>query len=339
MIDRDRAAFWFSIAGVALPLAALALAASAYARDTSPRVADRLLLATGVFAVIGIACAVVGLVAQVRHPRIKFRTHANNQGAEAHLSLFRRDGQMIHDSRCRITRRRWHRSVRHSQPEDARLGGVRPTFAYPADFESRYIDGVLGKGRYAVRWETRVRNDKTGLMEWKQVARGRFRITDDLQAAAERLRGRGTWMAGSEVRADGARLRLRRRELPIAMFQCEVRKRHGDGSLGEAFVGHDDGNQAGEVALEFPTEFRREVGQTRRPVPGGGVQIDRQYEDATVEPGDYEVLWKAVWHVNSGTFDPDHEITMDDFRREAEVAQHRFHIEVRPAPGDGLSPG
>lgn len=292
-MDRDRSGVWFSVAGVALSLAALALGASAYVRDTSPRVADRLLLATGAFAVVGVACTIVGVVARVRHPRVKFQTHAVDQGAEAHVSLFRGDGQMINDSRCRITRRRWHRSVRHSQPEDARLGSARPTFAYPADFESRYIDGVLGKGRYAVVWETRVRNDKTGLMEWKRVARGRFRVTDELQAAAQRLRERGTWMAGSEVREDGARLWLRRRELPIAMFQCEVRMRHRDGSLGEAYVGHDDGNQAREVALEFPDEFRREVAQTRRLTPGAGIQIDRQYENATGEPGNYEVLWKA----------------------------------------------
>jgi len=61
-------------------------------------------------------------------------------------------------------------------------------------------------------------------------------------------------------------------------------------------------------------------------MPGGGVQIDSEYEDASGEPGEYEVLWKAVWYVTGGTFDPDHEVTPDDFRREAEVAQHRFQI-------------
>lgn len=56
------------------------------------------------------------------------------------------------------------------------------------------------------------------------------------------------------------------------------------------------------VSLDFPAEFRREIGQTRRLLPGGGVQVDPHYEYPAGEPGDYEVLWKAVWFVTSGTF-------------------------------------
>ncbi len=316
-MDRDRSTLWFSITGVALPLAAIAVAVSGALRDKHPRLADQLLLATGVLAAVGIACAVVGIVARVRHPRIKFRTHAEDQGPEARLSLFRKDGEFIHDSRCRITRRRWHRTVRHARPEHDPLGSVRPTFTYSADFESLLIDGVLGKGRHAVVWETRLRNRKTGLMEWRRVARGRFRVTDELRAAAERLRERGTWTAGSETRAGGARLSLTRQESPIGMVKCEVRRRLEDGSRGDAYVCDGDGEGAGEVALEFPAEFLR---QLDRRTPGWTPAGEAG------DPGNYEVLWKVVWFVSSGTFAADHEVTASDFRREGKVAQHRFQI-------------
>lgn len=325
-MDRDRSAIWFAMTGVVFPLAALTLGLSSSMRDNHAGAADQLLIATTVLAAVGIVCAVVAVVTRVRHPRIRFRTLVEDRGEEASMSLFRRDGQSIHDSRCRMARRRLHRVVRHSRPDHDAVGGVRPTFLYPNDFESIFIDGVLGKGRYAIVWETRLRNRRSGLMEWTRVARGRFHMTDDLHAAAERLRDRGTWLSGNEPRPSGARLWLTRRELPIGMTQCEVRRRHEDGTLGDAYAGHVSGDGSGEVALAFPDEFRREVGQTRHLTQGGGVQIDPQYENAIGEPGSYEVVWKAVWYVSGGTFEPDHEVTPEDFRREREVSQHRFQI-------------
>ena len=323
-MERDRSTVWFSIAGAALALAALALTQSGNVRETNPGAAARWVAAAWGLAGAGVAFVIVGLVTHFRRPKIKFQTAVEDKGDEAGLSLFRSDGGAIDGARCRITK--WRRTVRECRPERKPIGSGRVTFAYPGDFESIVIDGVLDKGRHAVVWEARVRNRRTGLMERKRVARARFRITDDLRAAAQRLRERGTWLAGSDTRAGGARLSLTRRELPIRMVQCEVRRRHEDGSLGHAYVGHTDGAGAGEVALEFPGEFRREVGQTRRLMPGGGVQIDSQYEYPAGEPGDYEVLWKAVWFVTGGTFAADYEPTPDDFRREAEVAQHRFRI-------------
>jgi hypothetical protein len=57
---------------------------------------------------------------------------------------------------------------------------------------------------------------------------------------------------------------------------------------------------------------------------------ERDIERPSGEAGEYEVNWKAVGYVQGGTFALDHEIRMNDFRREFEVARDRFTI----APGD-----
>ncbi len=224
-MERDRSAVWFTIAGVSLALAGLALTQSGNVRETNPGAADQWVLVAWGLAGAGVAFVIVGLVTHFRRPRIKFRTAIDDKGDEAQLSLFRSDGGPIDGARCRITK--WRRTVREYRPDRKPIGSVRMT---QATFESILIDGVLDKGRHAVVWEARARNRRTGLMERKGVARARFHITDDLVASAQELRERGTWLAGSVgTFSGGMRLSLTRRDAPIRMVQCEVRRRREDG--------------------------------------------------------------------------------------------------------------
>src|SRR6266545_7395402 len=127
-MERDRSAVWFTIAGVSLALAGLALTQSGNVRETNPGAADQWVLVAWGLAGAGVAFVIVGLVTHFRRPRIKFRTAIDDKGDEAQLSLFRSDGGPIDGARCRITK--WRRTVR---PDRKPIGSVRVTFAYPGD--------------------------------------------------------------------------------------------------------------------------------------------------------------------------------------------------------------
>jgi len=60
--------------------------------------------------------------------------------------------------------------------------------------------------------------------------------------------------------------------------------------------------------------------------PGGFTAIESRYAYPPSVPGHYDVLWRAVWYVTWGTFEADYTPTVEDFRREAEIAQDRFTI-------------
>ena len=337
-MKRDSAGLWFTLAGISLAFAGLALTQSWGVRTsdraaTAPAeiraaaaTADKWQVAVIVLAVLAALLAGIGIAVHFRRPRIKFRTTVDNRGDEAGLSLLTRDGESIDSARCKLTKGWWRwRRERKGQKERDPTRGARVEFAYPRDFESTFSDGVLDKGRCVVVWEARLRNRRTGRLEHRRVARGHLRITDELRAAAERLRDRGTWRAHSERMNGETRLSLVRREEPITRVQCGVRSRAEDGSLGEAFLGYAEGEGAGEVTLLFPSDFRREVGQTKRPMPGGGFQIVSQYEYPSGDPGEYEVLWKVVWMAQGGSVDPDKD-PFEQLRREVAVAQDGFGI-------------
>jgi hypothetical protein len=123
---------------------------------------------------------------------------------------------------------------------------------------------------------------------WVRVAKTGLRVTEAIHEEAENLRRSGTFTA--------------------------------------YFVELDPPRDATDTEALFPSQFHRRVGETRIIGPDGAVGDEPTYEPAQSAPGDYEVLWKSVSYATGGVFDSDHEITMDDFRRERQRAQDRFTI-------------
>lgn len=338
-VERRSAIAWLTLVAALGTIAALALIFSDRFTKSHPALSDGLFIGGLVAAALSLIAVAVGCVLLFRVPKVRYEASVKDKDSSLRLSLSRRDDDAVGYAKCFLKRRNVVRGTK------AIMSARRVTYTYPDDFEgperdppyafgSPHEQPPLEVGRYRIEWwvtKRAVANIFSDEVEWRRVAKVHLRITDELRAAAERLLRRGTFFAWNEPRPDGkVHLRLLRHEVPVPRLQAAVRLRLADGSMGEQFFGHNQENSGDmEANLLFPDVFRREVGRTQTPSGAGIVDIEYEYEYPLGEPGDYEVVWSQVWYVTGGTFPIDHEIQMDDFRREREVATDRFTIEAR----------
>jgi hypothetical protein len=322
-MERKSPTTWFTLFG---GLGVLATLAFLLAPTFAEAAVSTGLTVTG-YVLVGIAvlALVVGLMLLVRREKVEYRAGVARSAEGLAFTLWRTDGRQIGTARCLV--RRLGGVVREAAP--TKMSSGRPSSQYPQDFESLFTDGALPTGRYKIEWQVRTRDNRTGESRWTRVARMRFRVDHGLNAIAERFRERGLFVTSHSHEPDGqVLLTLRSNGQSVGMVQCEVRRRLDDGSLAEAYLGHPDNPKTGatQVELRYPSSFRREVGQTHALQPGGFTAIESRYAYPPNVPGHYDVLWRAVWYVASGTFEGDYTPTVEDFRREAEIAQDRFTI-------------
>lgn len=253
----------------------------------------------------------------------------DGEGGTKVLALTRSDGVNVGYALARVFYKR--KPVGESEPMKS---GVSVTYQYPNEFKGALVR-PLPLGKYRVVWYVSLLGDRLLVRhsKFKKVKKSKFRVSLADRDAAERSLRRGTFVASNEPGPGGrVRLKLRRYEAPIGWAKGEVRRRLLDGSLGESYAGYLDKPDAAEADLLFPDDFSRRLAEVRRLEPSGVRISDEEIELPSGEAGEYEVTWKTVGYVQGGAFALDHEVTMDDFRRESEVARDRFTIVAAGEP-------
>jgi hypothetical protein len=323
-MERNKPGPWFTLGAALISAAALAATTAIALANTHRTASTRLFVCVGALAFVGFAALVAGISLLLWPPKVRFRAHALQVNETVEVALERSDGRQINRARCRITRRSGMSRVSPA----SQFASARPSFRYPNDFESLDIDGALSPGRYSVLWDIQRLDRSSGRNTWVRVAKTGLRVTEAIHEEAENLRRSGTFTATHEGCADGQfSLTLHRYDQALGWTQCEVRRRIPGQDLEKPyFVELEPPRDATDTEALFPSQFHRRVGETRIIGPDGAVGDEPTYEPAQSAPGDYEVLWKSVSYATGGVFDSDHEITMDDFRRERQRAQDRFTI-------------
>ena len=284
--------------------------------------------AGAVVAAVGAVILLNVLIGLLWPHRVRFQARAT-KGSDTgilRLTLTRSDGQEVGYATC---------TVIGPDKSEMRAGpvasGKTVAYAFPDDFKETLPENI-DVGRCRVRWHVSARGISPRI-EWekKPRAKSRFKITPAMSERAALVWKRGRYEASHESQADGkVRLKLLRHDAPLGMLGCRVSRQLSDGAFDEPFLGIPDPGtetiEGPEVALVFPDQFQRKVKEVRS-LSASGVVVNDQYEPASADIGQYKVEWLAVSFVQGGAFAIEHHPTMDDFKREEEVAQDRFTLE------------
>ena len=286
---------------------------------------------------VGAVILVWVLWSLLRSKAIRYRTQVSEAPSGARrLTLKRRDSHEVGASACAVT------GPDKRQMEASPIAsGTTVSYTFPDNFKPTLPEN-LSMGRHKIRWHVSRRGTSVRAeFAERPTARARFKVTREVRDRAHRVWRRGRYVVSHEIGSQQrTRLRLFRHEEAFGMVGCYVSRHLSDGTFGRPFLGVLDSEHTVEKAegpegvLIFPDDFRREVRQVRRLTPVGAVG-DYEYENASGESGEYIVRWVEVWYVQGGAFPVDHEITVEDFRREREVACYYF---VLPHPEDVVDP-